>query len=315
MEYARYLSIAHFDDYTRVEIKNPWDTTKLLQKYALVPRESKKVSSDFGGATVVRVPIERAVVYTSVHTSTVEMLGAVNNIVGVCEARFIDSDKVQERISKGIISDIGEATTPNVEKIINISTEAIFASPFKDAGYGAVEKLHIPIVEGADYMEQHPLGRAEWLKFYGLLFGQREKADSIYKVNSKRYLDLKRLASEAKHRPTVMAERRYGGQWHVPGGDSYNATLFADAGGDYIFADLKGSGSIPLSFETVLDKCIDSEIWILKYYKPSDLSYSDLASENEAYRNFGPFKNRKIYGCNTHNKSYYEDMPTHPHLI
>ncbi len=316
MDYARYLRISHYDNCIGVDIINPWDTTKCLRRYALVERGESRVADIIAGRTVVEVPIERAVVYNSVHASMVDMLGAVDKVSGVCEVRYIDSQELQLRIKDGRVADIGEATAPNIERIIDISSDALLTSPFKDAGYGAVEKLGIPIIEGADYMEHHPLGRVEWIKLYGLLFGERERADSIFRSSCTEYLSLKELAATAQSKPTVLSERRYGSQWFVAGGQSYNATLFADAGGDYIFSQLEGGGSIPLSFESVLDSGIDADIWVLKYNSPSsDMSYGDLRGEYEPYSAFGAFKNRRVYGCNTATKRYYEDIPLSPHLL
>ncbi len=314
MRYARHLSISHFEDYVDVKIRNPWDSTKLLQHYALYPKGYK--GSFVAGATKVEIPLQRAVVYNSVHTSIVEMLGAVSSIAGLCEVQYVDSKTLREGVAEGVIADIGESTAPNIERIIDIGCDAILSSPFKDAGYGAVEKLSIPIIEGADYMEEHPLGRVEWIKLYGLLFGERERADSIFDASCEEYLRLKQLAQSAPDRPTVMAERRYGSQWFIPGGGSYNATLFADAGADYIFSDIESSGSVPLAFESVLNRGIDADIWILKYHSPyADMSYGDLRREYEPYANFGAFKRRSIYGCNTAKRRYYEDIPMSPHLL
>lgn len=315
LSYARYLSITHHKEFTTVEVINPWDTTKLLQRYALVKRGEKPSEEIAAGATLVEIPIERGVVYNSVHASIAEMLGAIDAVAGVCEVQYIDSEKLQELVKEGVVADIGESTAPNIEKIMDIHTDAILSSPFKDAGYGAVEKLRIPIIEGADYMEEHPLGRVEWIKFYGLLFDKKPLADSLFAASCDKYLRLKELASNAEHRPTVLAERRYGSQWFVPASASYNATLFADAGADYIFADLEGSGSVPLSFESVLDRGIDSDIWVLKYNSARDMSYDDLKAEYEPYANFKPFKERRIFGCNTASKRYYEDIPMSPHLL
>ncbi len=316
MHYAKHLSITHFESHISVEIKSPWDSTKLLQRYALIPKGAKPDARIASSSTIVEIPIERAVVYTSPHASMVEMLGCVEAIAGVCEVRYIDSERLRARVAEGRVADIGESTAPNVERIIDIGADAILSTPFKDAGYGTAEKLGIPIIEGADYMEQHPLGRVEWIKLFGLLFGEREVADSIFMESCREYLKLKDLASQVEYRPTVIAERRYGSQWFVPSRGSYQATLFADAGAEYIFEDLEGSGSVPLSFEAVLDRAIDADIWILKYNSVSkEMSYGDLQAEYEPYANFGAFKSRRIYGCNTAHKRYYEDIPMSPHLL
>ncbi len=313
MRYARYISISHTPDYTDIEIKSAWDSTKLLHRYILVDRGQSNRANIPQNATLVEVPLQRVAVYGSVHTSIIEMLGQVGSIVGVCEVEYIDSQEVHKRISQGSVADLGNSMSPNIEKIIDSHTQAIITSPFKDTGYGAVEKLGIPIVEGADYVEPHPLGRVEWIKFYGLLFGQREMADSIFKHSEAEYMRLKSLASQVEHRPTVLAERRYGGSWFVPAGESYQATLFEDAGAEYIFASRPGRGSLSLSFEEVLEAGIDAQCWILK--STYDITYEELRREYEPYAHFGAFKNRRVYNCNTSESGYYQHTPMMPHHL
>lgn len=315
IHYAKGFTISRFDNFTQVEIKDPWDTTRLLQRYLLVDRNLSKLPKGMPEGTIVKIPIEKLVVYTSVHASIIEQLKQHERVIGACEVRYIDSKILQERIANGLVANIGESTAPNIEKIMDIGTEAILSSPFKDAGYGPAEKLNIPIIEGADYMENHPLGRVEWLKFYGILLGAEKLADSLFNASCKEYLDLKKLTDSVTKRPTLLAENKYGGQWFVPGGSSYMATLFKDAGADYIFKDTKISGSLPLSFETVLDKAIKADIWVFKYYNTKDMSYADLKTEYSPYAHFDAFKNRKIFACNTSHVTYYEDIPMHPQHI
>ncbi len=315
LNFAQGIEITHYADYSEVEIRNPWDTTRLMKRYLLVNRELKELPKSMPRGEVVRVPVRRAVVYSSVHASIIEMLGCEDAIVGVCEVQYIDSEVLQSHISSGKIADLGESTSPSIEKILDIESEVIISSPFKDTGYGAAEKLGIPIIEGADYMESHPLGRVEWIKFYGLLFGADSVASAIYDNTSDEYLSLKKLAHNVEHRPTVFSDTKYGGSWFVAGGDSYNAVLYSDAGADYIFKDDSGSGSVQMSFEEVLDRAIHADFWLIKYYGREDMSYRSLRSEYEPYANFDAFKRRKIYGCNTSRIKYYEQTPMYPQRL
>ncbi|MFI3301700.1 MAG: ABC transporter substrate-binding protein [Rikenellaceae bacterium] len=315
MHFAQGIEITHYADYTKVEIRNPWDTTRLMKRYLLVSRDEERLPTNMESGEVVRIPVRRAAIYSSVHASIIEMLGQEDAIVGVCEVQYIDSEVLQGRIRRGEIANLGESTSPNIERILDTESEVIISSPFKDTGYGAAEKLGIPIIEGADYMEQHPLGRVEWIRFYGMLFGADSMANAIYDQTSREYIKLKELAQNTPHRPTVFSDTKYGGSWFVAGGESYSAVLFNDAGADYIFKDDSGSGSIQMSFEQVLDRAIDADFWLIKYYGKDNMSYQSLSSEYEPYANFGAFKRRRIYGCNTSAIKYYEQTPMHPHHL
>jgi iron complex transport system substrate-binding protein len=260
----------------------------------------------------VRIPLQNVAVYTSVHASIIEQLNATDKIIGVCEPRYIDIPVLQERLKDGTLADFGEATSPNVEKMIEQNVEAVIASPFQNGSYGAVEKLGIPIIEGADYMEETPLGRAEWIRFYGMLFSKYQTADSIFAETEQRYNALKALIPDSIYRPTVFSDKKYGASWFVSRGGSLIATAYKDAGADYVFSELDGSGSTPLSFEAVFDKCIHADFWLIKYNQPEEMTYESLSSEYTPYSNFDAFKNKNIYVCNTGEVPYYEEYPLHP---
>lgn len=314
IQYAQGFTVQRFDTYTMVEVRDPWDSTRLLQRYLLVDR-TKSVPGGLPKGTIVKVPVKDIVVYTSVHAAIIDQLHEINKVIGVCEPRYMDTPAIQEGIQAGRIADLGEATSPNIEKMIEIGAELVIASPFQNSSYGPVEKIGIPIIEGADYMEAFPLGRTEWIRFYGLLFGKEEMADSIFKETEQAYLSLKNLTVNIDKRPTVLSEKKFGSSWYIPAGDSYMAHLFEDAGADYMFKDLPGAGSTPLAFETVFDKAIHADIWLVKYNQSSEMTYNDLRSEYTPYENFDAFKKQRIYTCNTGIVPYYEEFPLHPEYL
>lgn len=314
IQYAQGFTVQRFDTYTMVEVRDPWDSTRLLQRYLLVDR-TKSVPGGLLKGTIVKVPVKDIVIYTSVHAAIIDQLHETDKVIGVCEPRYMDTPAIQEGIQAGRIADLGEATSPNIEKMIEIGAELVIASPFQNSSYGPVEKIGIPIIEGADYMEAFPLGRTEWIRFYGLLFGKEEMADSIFKETEQAYLSLKDLTANIDNRPTVLSEKKFGSSWYVPSGDSYMAHLIEDAGADYMFKDLPGAGSTPLAFETVFDKAIHADIWLVKYNQSSEMTYNDLRSEYTPYENFDAFKKKRIYTCNTGAVPYYEEFPIHPEYL
>jgi iron complex transport system substrate-binding protein len=314
IRYAAGFTLTDHDGYVVAEIIDPWDTSKILQRYILIGQE-QSVPAGIPQGTLLRVPLKNVVVYSAVHIAIIDLLGALDRVVGVCEPEYMNTPAIHERIAQGIVADLGQSTSPNVEKIIDINTEVIIASPFQNTGYGAVEKLGVPIVEGADYLESNPLGRAEWIRFYGLLFDRTKKADSLFRATEERYLALKELVSKTRQRPTVLPEKRYGATWFVPAGESYMAEMYADAGADYLFKDTPGTGGIPLSFETVLDKAIHADFWLIKYHNEQNLTYAALREEYAPYENFDAFKKKTIYGSNSAKVAYYEETPLHPDYL
>ena len=312
LRYAENLSLSATEDYTIARLRNPWDTTRILHTYVLVDKE-KSLPADLPEGTLVRTPLSKAVVYSSVHCGLLNQIGALKSIGGVCDLKYIKLQEVQDGCRTGSIADVGNGMNPDIEKIIDLHPDAIMLSPFENSGgYGRVEKLNIPIIECADYMETSALGRAEWMRFYGLLFGQAQKADSLFAEVEKNYNELKALVAPLSYAPSVISELKNGSAWYVPGGKSTSARIYADAGANYVFADDEHSGSVPLTFETVFDKGQNADFWLIKYNQAIDKTYKELEQDYAPYTGFRAFKERNIYGCNTGKVDFYEDSPFHP---
>lgn len=315
LHYAENLTLLQGEGYTVAELRNPWDTTKLLHRYILIPN-SGTMPANIPNGTIVRTPLQNCMTFTSIHTKLAIELGAIESIGGVCEIEYMNIPEIHKRLENGRIIDAGKGTNPDIEKIIELSPNAILLSPFENGGgHGRMDKLGIPIIECADYMEISALGGAEWIYFYGALFGYEQVADSIFKSVEKSYNSLKKLIPENAKRPKVMYGLKTGSAWYVPAGGSGICKLLTDAGADYIFNHTAGSGSIPMAFEEVFEKGKESDVWLIRYFQQGDKSYSQLAEEYLPYKQFNPFKKRTIYGCNTSYSTYYEDFPFHPDMV
>ena len=312
MQYASLLTLRQCDGYVYVQIRNPWDSTAVLHSYVLVDRE-EELPKRLPQGDVVRTPLENSVVYTMVHCGLIDELGAFEGIRGVCDLRYNDIDKVRNGVRNGRIRDLGEGLNPNVEDIIDMEPDAILLSPFQnDGGYGRLGKLGIPIVECADYMETSALGRAEWMKFYGRLYGRGDFADSLFNQVALRYDSLRRMAATVEERPTVVTDLKYGAVWYVPGGNSTTGHLLVDAGADYVFKETPESGNLALAPEAVFDRAIDAQFWLIRYNQATEKTYDELAQEYANYANLRAFQHRNVYACNTESTPFYREAPFHP---
>lgn len=313
--YAENIRILKFKNYAKVELRNPWDTLKTLHTYILTDWNNAK-SSNLPEGTIVRTPLENAIVYSSVHNSLIAEIGGIESIAGVCDIQYIKHPQIKAMYEKGVITDCGSSMSPDIEKIIDLNADAVLLSPFENSGgYGRIESIGVPIIECADYMETSPLGRAEWMKFYGLLTGREQEADSLFRSVENEYLSLKQIAKDVTNRPTVISELKYSSAWYVPGGKSTTAKIIDDAGADYIFSYTTESGSVPMSFETVLDKGQKADFWLIKYNQKQDKTYSELKKDYSPYTNFDAWKNKRIFGCNTSYVNFYEETPFHPEAL
>lgn len=315
LRHAGNLTLVEHEGYTVARLRNPWDTAKILHTYVLVDRRLPLPDSLPEGS-VVRTPLLKSVVYSSVHCSLLKELGALNSVAGVCDLKYIKLAEVKTGCAEGRIADLGDGMNPDIERLIDLRPDAILLSPFENSGgYGRVEKLEVPIIECADYMENSALGRAEWMRFYGLLFGHRATADSLFAAVESRYEELKRLAAGQSRRPSVMCDLKNNAVWYTPGGRSTIAGIYADAGADYIFADDTHGGSLPYPFEKIFERGEQADFWLIRYNQAADKTYSELSREFSPYAGFKAFKERNIFGCNTHRIPFYEEVPFHPHLL
>ena len=319
MKYSTLLSIAEYDGYTLATIKNPWKPGKLLHRYVLVPRTSDirhQTSALPEDATVIEVPIQRAAVFTTVHCALLTEFGLGDRIVGVADSKYIKIPYIHEQIAKGRIVDCGNGLNPVVEKIMDIKPDVIMLSPFENSGgYGKTEEIGIPLIECAEYMETSPLGRAEWMRFYGLLFGVGEKADAMFHEVDSCYTALKQQATEAGDGRSVIVDKVVGSVWYMPGGRSTIGQMIQDAGGRYPWANDEQSGSLALPFESVLERGGESDVWMLRYSSDHEWDYRELLSGHQGYGQLRAFREKEVYGCNVEQSKFYEETPFHPNYL
>lgn len=299
LHYSSNLSLIDYEDCIVAQLRNPWDTAKILHTYVLVDK-NQPLPQELPQGTLVRTPLSKAVIYSSVHCSLLKDFGALNSIGGVCDLKYIKLPEIEEGCRNGTIADVGDGMNPNIEKIIDLHPDAILLSPFENSGgYGRVEKLNVPIIECADYMETSSLGRAEWMRFYGLLFGKKTEADAMFAAVERNYKDLQELVKPISFAPSVMCDLKTSSTWYTPGGNSTIAKLYSDAGANYIFREDTHSGSLPYPFEVIFEKGQQTDFWLIRYNQPVDKTYGELEKEFAPYAGFRAFKERNIYGCNT----------------
>lgn len=247
MDYAKHITIVKHDGYTTAELSNPWHSDAVLHRYVLVNRKdsarmASKVSSLDG--TIVYTPVHSGIIFSAPHCYLLDELGAADAVRGVCDLNYINLPYLHKAVSEGRVADCGNGMSPSVERIVSVSPDALFVTPFEGVNYGQLANIGVPLVECADYMETSALGRAEWMKFYGMLVGRENEADSLFNVVKRNYSDYRQKAMKSASRPRVITERVVSGVWYCPGGESSMGQLLRDAGVDYVFADDKHSGSL-----------------------------------------------------------------------
>lgn len=339
MKYAQLLTIVSHDEqgYTEVKVHNPWKEGTELHRYILVPKGKEgdatmaklagqahgegKAAATLGVKTdTVRTPLESNLVFTAPHCQLLTELGCQNAITGVCDKDYINIPDIKSRAQADAkvahpIMDCGSSMQPDIERIIALHPEALLISPFENnGGYGKLDKLRIPIIETADYMETSPLGRAEWIKLYGLLLSS-SKADSLFSAIEKEYLQLKAEAAKLPLGLSILTERKTGNVWYVPGGKSTMGILLRDAHAKYIFADDQHSGSLSMSPEQIIAKGNQIDAWALKYFGGNALAKNELLAEYQGYQALKAFQSGNIYETDTSREPYFELTSFHPEIL
>ena len=313
-----------------------------------VTRLALQRTSGMGCTTdTVRTPVERSAVFIAPHCQLMYELGCQQAIRGVCDLNYINIPDVRKRAAsagkasagkafagkafagkasagnassenasaQNSIVDCGSSMAPDIERIIALKPEAILVSPFENSGgYGKLDKLHIPLIEAADYMETSPLGRAEWIKLYGLLLGS-SKADSLFSAIEKEYLQLKAEAAKLPLGLSILTERKTGNVWYVPGGKSTMGILLRDAHARYIFADDTHSGSLSMSPEQIIAKGNQVDVWAFKYFGGNALTKQDLLAEYQGYQALKAFQTGTVYETDTSCEPYFELTSFHPEIL
>ncbi|MBR5848454.1 MAG: ABC transporter substrate-binding protein [Bacteroidaceae bacterium] len=314
MLHSSLLQMVECDGYTLVNVKNPWKAGAFLHRYILLPKDSADVAVP-QGVTLLRTPLNNQLLFATLHAQLFVTLGCVDAISGVCDARYMSVPQVRENIATGKITDCGSSVDVNLERLFELAPEAAWVIPFKNGGYGKMERVEVPLVECVDYMENSPLGCAEWVRFYGRLLGVASRADSLFFAVCDNYARVKARVDSCATRPRLMCELKTGSAWYMPGGESTMGQLYRDAGADYLFGNNDNSGSVPYSFETVLARADSADVWLVKYGADKDKSYSSLEQEFSGYTLLRPFRERRIFACNVSRKRFYEETPFRPDIL
>lgn len=313
--YARLIEAVRYDRCTVVRMADPWNAGRTLHTYVLVPRSAGKVEGLPEG-TVIRTPLHRAVSFSTVHAALAINLRRQKSIVGMADIQYAKLPYVQQERRAGRIVDVGSSLNPDIERLIDARPDAVLVSPFENSGgYGKLEETGIPIIECPDYMEATALGRAEWMRFFGMLFGAEAEADSLFAVVDSCYQSLRFKAALSSTCRRVLVDKMTGSVWYMPGGQSTFGTMLADAGFAYAFSDDSHSGSLALPFETVLDECGDADVWLFRHSYRRPVTYAELFSEYHGYGRLRPFRERQCYGCNVETSLFFEETPFRPDYL
>ncbi|AWX43077.1 putative lipoprotein [Flagellimonas maritima] len=319
--HATGFSVESNANFTVIEVTSPWPGTETTFKYALVPKEkiaTITLSRDEYDA-IVATPVKSMVVTSTTHIPSLEALGELKTIKGFPNTNLISSSATRELIDSGQIMELGTNENINTEVVLELNPGVVVGFGINDTNkaYETLKRSGVPVVYNGEWIEETPLGKSEWIKFFAPFFQKEKIADSIFKNIEESYNNAKLLALRATQKPTVLTGGLYKDVWYISGGKSWMAKFLEDANSNYIWSDTEEQGSIGMSLEAVLEKGQQAEFWL----NPSlHTTYDALEKANSHYKRFKAFSNKKIYS-NAVNKGatggllFYELAPQRPDLV
>ncbi|WP_422856301.1 ABC transporter substrate-binding protein [Flavobacterium sp.] len=318
VRYAKGFSIQNYNGYSVVIVKNPWP--KATKTYTYILKEKSGIVPDsLKQNLIISVPIKTIIVTSTTHIPSLEMLNEVNTLVGFPHCDYISSKKVRAGIDAGKVKELGNNHDLNTEAILDLQPNIIigYGIDNKNPTLDNLQKSGLKVMLNGDWNEENALGKAEWIKFFGALYGKQKQATALFTKIEKDFLKTIRIAKMAKTTPTILAGDMFEDHWYLPKGSSWGSLLLKQANGNYLWQESSGTGSLSLSFETVFEKAKSADIW---FTSGQFSSLNEMTNSNPHYAEFEAFKNKNIYSFSgkkgkTGGILYYELAPNRPDIV
>ena len=317
---AEGFSIQKFNDYKILSVFDPWQKSEGVVFKYLLAKDSAMVPAQLKHLPFIKIPVNRVLTLSTTHIAFIDTLTGINSITGVSGSQYVYDGELRKRIISGDVRDIGYDQSLNYELIIDMEPDVIFMYGVEGTVGSTISKLQDlglqPVMCG-DYLEAHPLGKVEWIKFFGEFYDKGREADIIYRGIDSAYIAVSDLSAGLEKKPAVLSGLPWKNTWYVPGGDSFAARLIEDAGGNYLWSDDNSEEAIPLDLESVYLKAMEADIWI----NPGDVSTLDeLYKFDERFRHLSVLSDGQVF--NNHNRinnfggnDYWESGALRPDLI
>lgn len=318
VNYASTFQLFENEDLYLLKLLQQWPEASEIKQIIFI-KEGKKVSEIPSDFIQIQLPINRLVVTSTTHIPSLISLEMLNLWVGFPGLDYVSSNEARAYIDAGKVKEIGRNEGLNTEVILSLQPDLIigFAVEGSNKSLTNLAKSGIPTLYNSDWLENHPLGKAEWIKVFGILDGKIEQATAVFNSIESNYNEVKKIASGASEKPSVISGAMHQDVWYMPYGNSWQGIFLKDANASYIYENKEGNGSIATSFEKVFEQGKDADFWIspAQFY-----SYEQLLNSNKHYHEFESFKNKNCYGIahktgETGGVLYYELAPNRPDLV
>lgn len=309
-----------FPGWTRLTVYNPWEKAKNISMEYYLAGKDIDVPELLEGKNIIRTPVQRVVCLSTTHLAFLDVLGESKSVAGISGSQYISNPAVRSRMEQGEVPDVGYGQNLNYELLVNLQPDVVlvYGIGSEVTSYSRkLEELGIPALMVGEYLEDSPLGKAEWIKFISALFNKEETAEQYFSKIENEYNRLRQLAANNDDKPKVLVGSPYKDSWWVPGGNSYLANLIEDAGGDYLGKQNNAHESYVISFENALSWGGEADVWI----NMSNLSSrKEILAVDERFSSFRVFQQGLIFNnikrLSSHGgNDFWESGTVNPHLI
>jgi iron complex transport system substrate-binding protein len=301
--YAKGFTVYENDIFIRFTSRNPDDTTKI---YSVL--EFKKSE----------LPFKKICITSTTHAFLFDAIKASSSITGMSAMIYLQDSALKATYARNKVVELGKDDNLNREVIIATQPEILMVYPYDGCDYSAYEKAGITVVYNAEYLEQDPLGRTEWIKLAGLLVGKNKESLAQFKSVENNYNEYKNLIAtmdKSNPKPIVILGKPIDNIWYVPGNKSFACKLIKDAGGQYAFEEVDGNNVKTQSMEWILMRAEKANYWIFTDYSADEITLKSLKTQNKAYRHLNPFKLKNVFVCNSAKADYFGKAVIEPHIL
>ncbi|MGY5352650.1 ABC transporter substrate-binding protein [Wenyingzhuangia sp. IMCC45533] len=293
LKYAKGFTYQSFEKYTSIKVLRPFKNAKTTFEYILITGDTI-IKPTHKNQIVVKTPIHKIIATSTTQIPVLESLNAEHLLKGFPNTKFVSSTKTRKLIDNQKIIEVGHQEHIDTELVLSIQPDAMFAFAVNNLNKSHItlKKAGIPIVIDASWLEESPLGRAEWIKFFGLFLNKEKEANDVFQKIEANYLKAVNVVHKQVNKPTILYGSMYSDVWYAPAGDSYIAKIMKDAQTDYLWKNTTGTGSLSLQFENVFIKGKEADFWFAPGYAANE---QILDSKNKHYQQFKPYQQNKVY--------------------
>jgi iron complex transport system substrate-binding protein len=321
IKYAKGFNIAYHENYKIVTIGNSFDSSSIATRYILLNR-GQPVPEAYKNDVIVEIPIRSIVAMSSMYIGLLELLDSESIITGLSDLKYVYSEKVIQMIEAGKVSEIGHDNAINQEKLVNLRPDLVMTIGTPHATinkFPILQAANIPVMMNSEWVETTPLARAEWVKLMAALLDKEELVNEKFTQIEQEYHRLVSMTKNIEKKPTIISGQNNKDTWFIPGGDSYMAQFFQDAGGSYHWANQKKTGSIAMNFESVYPIALSADYWLHVGYMHTDTRAS-IGAQDARYDDFKSFKSGNMYNythrVNTREANdYFESGNVQPQVV